>query len=607
LRKPAVPPKTVSVLVADFNNATSEPVFNGTLEPTFKVALEGATFISAYDRGEAHRIGSQLQPGVSRMDEKTAQLIAVRQGVNVVVAGSISSEGGSYRLSARAIDAFTGKTITAQELTGIRKDGVLLTAARLAARVRIALRDDTPESLQLAAAETFSAASVEAAHEYAVGEQAEWAGKKEEAITAYTRAVDLDPNLARAYANMAAISANLGRRDDAEKYHQMAMAKIDRMSDREKYKTRGIYYLLMRNDQKALEELNALLKQYPADGAGLQNLSLAYFYHRDWPRALEIGRRASQIYPKNVSRRNNVALYAMYAGDFETAEREGRGALELNPGFAKAYLAIAMSQLAQGQPERAAETYQKLQTISPAGTSLAATGLADLALYQGKTKEATAILERGLADDVSSKNSTAAAIKSAMLASVHLGRGARTPMLKAAEQATRLSKDDGVVVSVARVYAQAGLDAKAAALVSGLGARFEADPQAYAKLIQGEIQLSKGNLREAIKVFREAQSLADTWLGHFDLARAYVEASAFTEASSELDLCLKRRGEATALFLDDIPSYRYFPPVFYFLGRVQEGLKSPASSDSYKNFLSLKEKADHDPFVADARRRLALR
>ncbi len=93
-------------------------------------------------------------------------------------------------------------------------------------------------------------------------------------------------------------------------------------------------------------------------------------------------------------------------------------------------------------------------------------------------------------------------------------------------------------------------------------------------------------------------------MGRFDLARAYIDLNAYSEADSELENCLKRRGEATALFLDESPTYSLFPPVYYYLGRAQEGLKSPAAADSYKTFLTLKNKADRDPLVTDARRRL---
>ncbi len=76
------------------------------------------------------------------------------------------------------------------------------------------------------------------------------------------------------------------------------------------------------------------------------------------------------------------------------------------------------------------------------------------------------------------------------------------------------------------------------------------------------------------------------------LGRAYLEAGEFIEAHSEFDMCLKRKGEASSIFLDDFPSYRYFAPVYYYLGRSQEGLKSPAAKESYQKFLKIKERAD---------------
>jgi hypothetical protein len=61
-----------------------------------------------------------------------------------------------------------------------------------------------------------------------------------------------------------------------------------------------------------------------------------------------------------------------------------------------------------------------------------------------------------------------------------------------------------------------------------------------------------------------------------------------------------------AVFLDDVPSARYLPPVTYYLARVQEGLGSAVAPASYETFLSVKKAAEpFDPLVADARRRLS--
>lgn len=50
---------------------------------------------------------------------------------------------------------------------------------------------------------------------------------------------------------------------------------------------------------------------------------------------------------------------------------------------------------------------------------------------------------------------------------------------------------------------------------------------------------------------------------------------------------------------------KYIPLVYYNLGQVQEGLKSPAATDSYQTFLEIKKRGDGDIIVEDARKRLA--
>jgi hypothetical protein len=88
----------------------------------------------------------------------------------------------------------------------------------------------------------------------------------------------------------------------------------------------------------------------------------------------------------------------------------------------------------------------------------------------------------------------------------------------------------------------------------------------------------------------------------YDLGRAYLAAGAFAEADAELDACSKRRGEALAVYLDEVPTARLLPAVSYYLGRTREGLKSPGAAEAYRAFLAAK-KAAEEPLVADARRR----
>jgi len=600
------PHAPVTLLIADFDNKTGDSVFDGTLEPMLGIALEGAPFISSFNRGQARKDAARLQPAATRMDAGLAQLVAVREGVNAVVTGSITQEGSGYKVYVATLDPATGKSILTEQRSASNKQDVLAAAGKLAESLRKELGDTTPESAQQSAAETFSAGSLEAAHAYAVGQDFQQAAKWDDALKAYGHAAELDPNLGRAYAGMAAIYANLGKRQDAEKYYGLAMSHIDRMTDREKYRTRSGYYLFMRNQPKAMEELTALVSQYPADTAGHANLALAYFYSRDMNKALEEQKRALEITPHSVLQRVNYSMYALYAGDFDTAAKEARAILQENPKFDQALRTYALAELGLGQIAEAQASYGKLQGVSPYGASIAATGLADLALYEGKLTDGASILEKAIASDVVAKDAESAADRTATLALVQMMQGKTKEAISSADKASSNSKDLAVLYRAAQVYIAAGQDAKALQLVAPLSQRLETEPQAYAKLIAGEAQLKKGNARDALNSFQEAQKLADTWLGHFDMGRAYLDADAFTEASSEFDICLKRRGEATSVFLDDVPSYHVLPTVYYYQGRAREGLNSPGAAESYKTFLSIKEKGAGDPLVADAQRRIAV-
>jgi tetratricopeptide (TPR) repeat protein len=413
--------------------------------------------------------------------------------------------------------------------------------------------------------------------------------------------------MGRAYAGIAVSYFNSGRRQEAEKYYQLALSKIDRMTDREKYRTRGVYYLVVsHNPDKAIEELTQLVNLYPADNLGMAGLALAHFYKRDMQGALEVARRVVDLWPKNTPQRNNLGLYAMYAGDFDSGIREQQAVLQMNPNFVLAYVGLALSQLGKGEVDQARKTWQELDKVGPDGASAAALGLADIDLYQGLTAHAVEILEKAAPADEQNKNPDAAAVKWTTLAQADVLLDRSGPARVALQHALADSKETSVLFWASRIADNLGEDSKALDISKQLSSRLEPDARAYAKLIQGEVELKHGKAREAVELFLESQKIADTWLGRLDLGRAYLEAGAHAEADSELETCLKRRGEATAAFLDEWPSYYLFPPVYYYLGRAQEGLKSPAAVDSFKAFLAMKENANKDPLVADARRRVAI-
>ncbi len=599
------PPRAQVVLIADFENRTGEAVFDGTLEPALSIAMEGASFITSYSRAAALRTADKLGFQGAGLSEARARLVAQREGISVVTAGAIERSGPGYRVVIRAVDAITGKPVVERTEEVAGKEAVLGAATKLAAGVRSALGDATPESVQLTAGETFSAASLEAAHAYAAGMSAQFAGRWDESEAHFREAVKLDPGLGRAYAGLATLEYNRGHRSEAARWFKEAMAHVDRMTDREKYRSRGLYYVAVdRDPQKAIEAFTALVERYPADNAGHANLAVAYEQRRNFARALEHGRAAIAISPRSVPQRNNVGLFAMYAGDFDGAIREQTTVLKENPAFVEGYVGLALAQLAAGRRDDALATWNTLSAQGAAGASAAAEGLADLAVYEGRLADATALLQKGVAADEAQKDGDAAARKLAFLGEVLLAQGQPARAAAAAGRALATSRGDAVSYAAAVVLARSGDERRARAVAHELDERLPAESRMYAALIRGELEMHRRRYADAIEEFRSAAQRVDAWIVRRALGLAYLEIGSVAQAQEELERCEKRRGEATDVFLEVSPTYRLFPPVLLGLGKALDGLHSPAAPDAYKAFLAVK-RAPEEQGVAEARRLLA--
>ena len=349
------------------------------------------------------------------------------------------------------------------------------------------------------------------------------------------------------------------------------------------------------------------MENFPADSAGQTNLALAYFWAHDFIRAVEVGRQAVERQPENIIPRYNLVWSAMAIGDFDLAVQEAQKVLEINPDYDEVYVCLALSELAQERPEQAAEIYNQLRPINRMAESLALLGLADLALYEGRVAEAKRLLEEGIALDLEEGQDGYAAYKRAILAQTYLLLGDRGSALAAADRAVKESQNLCLQYFVAQTYISAGRVERARNMAADFSNQLQPEPRACGLLIAGEVKMAGKEIPEAIELLQQAQGLLETWIGHFSLGRAYLEAEAYAEAHAELEWCLIHHGEATSLFFDDFPSYRYFSPVYYFLGLAQEGLGSPASAESFRKFLEIKEKADsQEPLVDDARNRLGI-
>jgi tetratricopeptide (TPR) repeat protein/tRNA A-37 threonylcarbamoyl transferase component Bud32 len=612
VRRPAAPveasgPKTVSVLIADVANTTGDPVFDGVLEQLLGISLGGAENVSLYERKQAIALISRLDPAAEgHLTEANALLLSRREGINAVIDASIGSAKGGYLVKARALEPVGGKTIAEAEQTIKAKTDVLRAADYLSARIRIGLGVISEDSSEALIKETFTTTSLEAMKAYADAQELDALGQEEEAIAAYLRAIDHDPNFGRAYAGLAVTYYARGEMQLADKYFKESMGRIDQMTDREKHRTRGAYYLSKSNFKRAIEEYTALVKDFPKDVAGHTNLALAYFLGYRMPEAFQEGLLACEVEPDNMDHRYNQSWYALASGDFERAKLEGRKTLEIEPSYPKALVVLALAEIALGRPDEAVKLYERGRTMGSLGSSLESSGLADICLYEGRLDDAVEILKTGIASDEGNKSTYRAADKSLMLAQAYLGQGKRAEAIRVADRAILLNDREEILFAAGAVYCDAGQEDKARKVAAELGKKVQDVHLAYAKLLGGYLSLERGDTANALKLFDEAQGLVDTWLGRFALGRAYLEAGAFEEALAEFEKCAKRRGEALSVFLNDLPTCRFLDSLDYYVGRALEGQgKSVAARDAYQRFMKIKEKANQQTLlIGDAKKRL---
>lgn len=562
----------VSVLIADFVNETGDELFDGTLEQALQIGIESAPFVTGYRRDAALKLAATLAP-IAALDEAAARLVAVREGVKLVMAGSIIEDNGRYTLYVRAIDPKGGEIMTSAEVDAKDKLDVLAAVGELSGDLREELGDSSLDRDKLRISETFTAKSLEAAQAYSKAQSLQYNGKYEESVEFYRAAIAEDEHFGRAYSGLALSLGSLGHSDEADATWKLALQNLGSMTERERLRTLGLYYSrVTRNREKAIETYSALIEKYPADDAAHNGLAIQHFYTLNFDAALEAGGKLLEIYPSSVMGRSNYALYAMYASDFDTAVTEADKVRELDPDYFKAWLPIAMQALANNDTAAAVQAYDQMAGLGARGASTASLGRADVAIFEGDYEAARSILLEGIAADEAAGSRYYAATKYVALAQSEAASGDMAAALHALSQGLELSARDAQNVPAALLYIEAGELDRAREIAATLGAQLQPASRAYGMMIDALVLLEEGEMVLAIDKLTAALNLADLWLIRYYRGRAYLEAGFAAEAMDEFTACIDRQGEATAVFLDDLPSYRYMADVPEWLGRAQEGL-----------------------------------
>jgi tetratricopeptide (TPR) repeat protein len=592
------------LLVANFKNETGQAVFDGVFEEALKIAMEGAPFITSYPRQDARRVLTELHHD-DTLTHDAARLVAVHEGLELVLAGSVRRKDGEYELRIDALDPVSGDTRVSSAQSAATPLDALNVIASMAVTLRRALGDTSKRQTDLE--EIFTSSSMEAVSEFAKAQAlaADW--KHQEAVVHYERAVALDANFGRAYGGWAYSSFVLGQVEQSKALWEKCLPLIGAMTERERLRTLGVYYMTISgNVDKAIESYLTLIKQYPADAAALNNLAVAYFSIGKFNEARDAGARLLEIFPDNLLFLSNFALYNMYIADMEKAAHYAQRTLTEDPKYYVAYLPLAMQALLQTNYGEATQLYTKMAALGEQGASLAASGLGDIALGRGDLPGAIETLKAAAAADTASGNHAGANTKRLWLAHAQLASGSAEQASKTlSELSATAGTSDRDEVERAELLIAMGDRSAAAAAADRLAAEVPGTSRAFGALIRAELALADGDQLAAIDQLQKSIAFQDNWLARYRLGTTYEQAGYHVEAMDELDLAWRRRGEGLAVFLDDVPSYHRLVDLLYWRARAQEsiGMTEPAAQ-SYERFIKTRDLANKDAMVDDAAARL---
>ena len=97
-----------------------------------------------FDRGQAKKEVSKIRSGATKLEGELARLVAVREGINAVVTGSIERHGKGYKMYLETESA-SGIRILKIEKDVSNKQDVPAAVAKLAQSIRKALGDTTSD------------------------------------------------------------------------------------------------------------------------------------------------------------------------------------------------------------------------------------------------------------------------------------------------------------------------------------------------------------------------------------------------------------------------------------------------------------------------------
>jgi eukaryotic-like serine/threonine-protein kinase len=302
-----------TVVLADFTNSTGDPVFDDTLKQAISAQLGQSPFLNILSDARVRAtLRLMAKPPNANLTAEVARDLCQRAGGKAYIAGSIASLGRQYVIGLDAINCKTSDFLAQEQVTAEDKEHVLgaLDQAATALRKRLGESLSTVEKFDTPLDQA-TTPSLDALKALSVGRKNLQEKGFEAAIPFFERAVELDPNFAAAYSALGTSYYNLREPGLASENLQKAYDLRDRVSEREKFRISGNYYLLVTGElEKAIQTYETWAQTYPRNNEPFGNLGVDYTYLGQYDSAVNSSLEDLRLYPGSAAAYTNlVGLY----------------------------------------------------------------------------------------------------------------------------------------------------------------------------------------------------------------------------------------------------------------------------------------------------------
>ena len=547
-----------TIVLADFTNATGDPVFDGTLRQGLSVQLEQSPFLSIISDQQIQQTLQMMgEKPDARLTPEIARELCQRTGSAAVLDGSIAQIGAQYLLTLKALNCVSGESLASTEAQASDKSHVLDALGKTASEIRNKLGESLSTVQKFnTPLEQATTPSLEALKAFSSGFKIHTTGDAA-AIPFYKHAIELDPNFALAYAWLGVSFNDIGELSKDIESTRKAYGLRDRASEPEKYFiTARFHKVVTGNLEKAEEALLLWIQAYPR--SALPHIYLAgaiYPVTGQYAKAIEHGKEAIRLSP------NFSPSYALPMFDYIALNRldEAKATYEqaIERKLRNGFFPLLLYQIAFLQNDTAGMARQVASAAGTPGVEDWLLGLeADTAAYSGRlraarefSRQATDSAERAGEEEAAATYSAASGLREALFGYADAARRRASLAMK------RPAGHDVQCVS-ALALAYAGDDRQAQALTAGLAQSF---PEAtivrynYLPTLRAKLALSNGNTSEALESLRAAApyELGQTTYSIYRCTvmypvyvrgEAYLAAHQGSEAAAEFQKILDHRG-----------------------------------------------------------------